>query len=76
MNNRTETAAGVLEGHRFGPFAADENLQGPNGVSRCSGGQVSEDAAALVGRAWPLVTGVDPDHGCKTGDYSENDVPF
>jgi hypothetical protein len=53
---RTETAAGVLDRHYFGPFVAAENLEGPNGVSCCTGGSVWEEAAALVGRVWPLVT--------------------
>jgi hypothetical protein len=53
---RTETAAGVLDRHYFGPFVASENLEGPNGVSCCTGGSVWEEAAALVGRVWSLVT--------------------
>jgi len=65
---RTETPAGLLERHFFGPFAAEENLEGPHGVSRCTGGDVWKNAATLLGRVWPAVSG-------KKQVFSENASP-
>jgi len=46
--DRTETAAGLLDEHCFGPFTKGE--KGP------SGNLWQNAAAALLGRVWPLVT--------------------
>lgn len=51
----TDTAAGVLQRHYFGPFVGGEELLGPYGVARCEGGDIWENAAQLLGRIWPLI---------------------
>jgi hypothetical protein len=49
----TQTERGPIHRYTLGPFAVRGSQQGPNGVSRCLGGRIWEDAAALVGRIWP-----------------------
>ncbi len=57
---RTETPAGTFDEHCFGPFVTTESLQGPNGVANCGGAAAWDDAAALIGRVWPLLTNSGP----------------
>lgn len=54
---RIETPSGILDQHMFGPFQAEHSLGGPNGVSRCTGGPMWDEAAALCGRVFRLLTG-------------------
>jgi hypothetical protein len=54
---RIETDVGTLDRHFFGPFVGGEDLAGPNGVASCEGGTQWKDAAGLLARVWPLITG-------------------
>jgi hypothetical protein len=54
---RLATPEGILERHILGPFQAEHSLCGWNGISRCDGDRIWENAAALCGCVLRLVTG-------------------